>query len=159
MLDDRLFEVSLLLCNKRSNFNEEPICLNAHLSKILNSVLKRAPSPNIVYLFITVLMSKLRNPTGERKVECELCKMKRSEARRQTLPREIVEVFDEIAKKEAHGNICRMYKLYIARGSEFPSMVEAAAVSVWFSVKPVIELFVNFSLVDIGDLFVDFKLS
>ena len=85
--------------------------------------------------------------------------MKRLEARRQTLPREIVEVFDEIAKKEANGNICRMYKLYIARGSEFPSMVEAAAVSVWFSVKPVIELFVNFSLFDIGDLFVDFKLS
>ena len=103
-------------------------------------------------------MSKLRNPTGKRKVECELCKMRRSEARRQTLPREIVEVFDEIAKKEANGNICTMYKLYIAR-SEFPSIVEAAAVSVWFSVKPVIELFVNFSLFDIGDLFVDFKLS
>ena len=92
-------------------------------------------------------------------MDCELCKLKRSEARRQTLPREIVEVFDEIAKKEANGNICRMYKLYIARGSEFPSIVEAAAVSVWFSVKPVIELFVNFSLFDIGDLFVDFKLS
>ena len=92
-------------------------------------------------------------------MECELCKMKRSEARRQSLPREIVEVFDEIAKKEANGNICRMYKLYITRGSEFPSIVEAAAVSVWFSVKPVIELFVNFSLFDIGDLFVDFKLS
>ena len=113
---------------------------------------------HLLHLFITVLMSKLRNPTGERKVECELCKMKRSEARRQTLPREIVEVFDEIAKKEANGNICTMYKLYIAR-SEFPSIVEAAAVSVWFSVKPVIELFVNFSLFDIGDLFVDFKLS
>ena len=157
-MNDRLFEASLLLWNKRSNFNEETICLNAHLLTIRNSVLKRAPSPNIVYLFITVLMSKLRNPTGERKVECELCKMKRSEARRQTLPREIVEVFDEIAKKEANGNICTMYKLYIAR-SEFPSIVEAAAVSVWFSVKPVIELFVNFSLFDIGDLFVDFKLS